>query len=113
MLVTIYHNPRCSKSRKALEILENKDINLNIIPYLDHGISVKDVLLIAKKLELNVVDFMRTREDEFKNLVLDTSSDEECARAIESHPKLLERPIIMIGDKAIIARPPEDLEKLF
>ncbi|MFT6633304.1 MAG: arsenate reductase [Bacteriovoracaceae bacterium] len=113
MLVTIYHNPRCSKSRKALELLENKDINLNIIPYLDQGICVKDVLLLAKRLNLNVVDFMRKKEDEFKALSFDTTNNEDCAKAIESHPKLLERPIVMIGEKAIIARPPEDLEKLF
>jgi arsenate reductase len=113
MSATIYHNPRCSKSRKALELLQNKDINLNIIPYLDQGLSVDEVLKLADCLSLNVIEFMRVKEEEFKSLSLDTNSNIDCAKALEACPKLLERPIVIVGEKAIVARPPENLEKLF
>ncbi len=113
MSVIIYHNPRCSKSRKALELLQKKDIDLKIIPYLDQGISQKEVLNLSNILGLDVKEFMRTKEDEFKLLDIDVNSNEACANAIEQYPKLLERPIVVRGDKAVVARPPEDLEKLF
>lgn len=113
MLVTIYHNPRCSKSRKALEILQNKDINLNIIPYLDQGLKEEEINEIAAKLGLEVEEFMRKKEQEYKNIVAENHEGFSHIKILVQLPKLLERPIVVVGNKAVIARPPEKLEELF
>lgn len=113
MTVSIYHNPRCSKSRKALEILQNKNIDLKIIPYLDQGITKAEVLELSSLLSLNVIDFIRTKEEEFKSLDIDSTDNDACAKAISDFPKILERPIVIKDGKAIVARPPENLEELF
>ena len=112
--VTIYHNPRCSKSRKALEILEAKPgIQLSIKKYLEEGITTDEAINLGKLLEMDVNKFLRTKEDEYKSLDIDWSDNEKAAKALSDFPKILERPIVIKGDRAVVARPPEDLEKLF
>lgn len=113
MSVTIYHNPRCSKSRQALEILEGKDVQVNIINYLDDGLDMVEVLDLSLKLGCDVKDFVRTKEEEFKNYQIDWANNKEAALVLSECPKLLERPIIVKGEQAVIARPPEELERLF
>lgn len=114
MKVEIYHNAKCSKSRRALEILEGKsNLQIEVHSYLEVGISSHIVMKLSEILKINVVDFMRCKEDEFKALNLNVTDNLACAQAIEKYPKLLERPIVVIGERGIIARPPEKLEELF
>ena len=91
MSVTIYHNPRCSKSRQALEILEGKDIQVNIINYLDDGLDMVEVLDLSLKLGCDVKDFVRTKEEEFKNYKIDWDNNKEAALVLSECPLFLER----------------------
>ncbi|HIP15015.1 MAG TPA: arsenate reductase (glutaredoxin) [Sulfurimonas autotrophica] len=107
---TILHNPRCSKSREALKILEENGITADIIKYLDERPSAAQIKKIIQMLSLQSArDMMRTKETIYKELDLKNETDEEkLIEAMVAHPKLIERPIIIKDDKeAIIARPPE------
>ena len=112
-LVTIYHNPRCSKSRQALKLLEAQDVNISIRYYLKDGIDADEVVELSKKLGMHPCEFIRKGEPQYKSLGTDEFSIEEWSAIIEEHPILLERPIIVKSDKAIIGRPPELVAKLF
>lgn len=107
MSVLIYHNPKCSKSRKALELLSEKQINVRVIEYLKEGLTEEEILNLAKKIQCPVKKLIRVKEEEFKKLDLDLNDDLACAKAIAKIPKLLERPVVVFEDRAIIARPPE------
>ncbi|MFV0575560.1 MAG: arsenate reductase (glutaredoxin) [Vibrio sp.] len=112
MSVTIYHNPRCSKSRQTLELLTEKGIEPEIVKYLDEAPSVETLKTLYKQLGLsNVRDMMRTKEDDYKALNLGDASvtDEALFEAMVSHPKLLERPIVVANGKARHGRPPEQV----
>lgn len=113
MSVKIYHNPRCSKSRQALQLLEQKEVELEVIPYLDKGLEVNEVLNLSKLLGLDVKDFVRTKEDEYKQINIDWSNNDQAAQKLSEFPKILERPIVINGNQAVVARPPEKLEELF
>jgi arsenate reductase len=113
MSATIYHNPRCSKSRQALAILEEKGVELTIIEYLKDGLDQREVLDLARKLNMGVSQFIRSKEAEYKNYQIDWENNKEAAIVLSECPKLLERPIVVVGEKAVIARPPEEVEKLF
>lgn len=107
---TILHNPRCSKSREALKILEENGITADVVKYLDERPSAAQLKNIKKMLGLESVrDMMRTKESIYKELDLKNEKDEEkLIAAMVEHPKLIERPIIIKDDKeAVIARPPE------
>ncbi len=108
---TIYHNPRCSKSRHALELLKDNGINPKVVLYLQTPPSEKELVLILKKLNLEAKDLLRKGEAEFKELKLSDSSksEEELIKAMINFPKLMERPIIINRDRAIIGRPPENV----
>jgi len=110
-MVKIYHNPRCSKSRQALELLNSKNIDPEIILYLEKPLTTKEVEDILKMLKLSARDIMRKKEAEYKEMGLsDTNLDEkELIEAIVKVPKLLERPIVVNGDKAVIGRPLENI----
>ena len=111
--IQIWHNPKCSKSRSALELLQSKDINANVVEYLKTTPTkeqLKDVLL---KLKISAKELLRTSEDIYKELNLKDINDEETLIEIMTkNPILIERPIIIKGDKAVIARPIENLEDL-
>ena len=109
----IYHNPKCSKSRKALELLENKNIKLEIREYLKTGLTLDEINQIKELLQEPISAFMRKKEDLFIELNLATASEDELMDSLSKHPKLLERPIVIRRDKAVIARPAELLEELF
>ncbi|MEO0443956.1 MAG: arsenate reductase (glutaredoxin) [Pseudomonadota bacterium] len=106
---TIYHNPRCSKSRNTLALLESKGITPDIVLYLDTPPDKTELKSIVAKLGLGVRDIIRTGEALYQHLSLkdDSLSDEQLLEAIAEHPKLLQRPIVVDGKHAIIGRPPE------
>lgn len=108
--ISILHNPRCSKSRQTLALLQEQGINPTIIEYLKTPLDEAAIRDIASKLGLaRVTDMMRTKEADFKEagLHLDGVTDDQRFRAMASFPKLIERPVVINGDKAKIGRPPE------
>ena len=108
---TIYHNPRCSKSRLTLELLKDKGIDPKVILYLETPPSKKELVLILKKLNMEARELLRKGEAEFKELKLSDSSksEEDLIKAMINFPKLMERPIIINRDRAVIGRPPENV----
>jgi arsenate reductase len=110
----LYHNPRCSKSRGALELLEAHGLNPTIVRYLETPPSATEIKALLAKLGISARQLLRTGEDEYKALNLADSSLDETAliAAMASHPKLIERPILIAGDKAVIGRPPEKVLEL-
>lgn len=111
---TIYHNPRCSKSRLTLELLKDKGIDPKVILYLETPPSEKELVLILKKLNMEARELLRKGEAEFKELKLSDSSksEEDLIKAMVHFPKLMERPIVIYGDRAVIGRPPENVLKI-
>ncbi len=110
---TIIHNPRCSKSRQTLALLEENDCEVTVIEYLKTPLSSAEIHSILNKLSINPRELMRIKEDEYKALGLAQEEDsEKLIQAMVDTPKLIERPIVLIGDKAVIARPPENVLSL-
>jgi arsenate reductase len=109
--LTLYHNPRCTKSRGTLELLEARGLTPTIIRYLDTPPDAARLRDLLGKLGIGARALLRTGEDEYKTLNLaDASlSDEQLIAAMAAHPKLIERPILVVGDKAVIGRPPENI----
>ncbi|AMB85875.1 arsenate reductase [Pseudomonas agarici] len=109
--LTLYHNPRCSKSRGALELLEARGLTPTVVRYLETPLDAVQLRALLDKLGLSARQLLRSGEDEYKNLNLIDSqlSEAQLIAAIVAHPKLMERPILVAGDKAIIGRPPEKL----
>lgn len=112
--LTLYHNPRCSKSRGALELLEARGLQPNVVRYLETPPSASELESLLGKLGITARDLLRTGEDEYKTLSLsDTSlSEAQLIEAMVKHPKLIERPILIAGDKAVVGRPPEKVLEL-
>ena len=106
--LVMYHNPRCSKSRETLQILEDNKMTPQIIEYLEEPPSPEELKQIVKLLGGSVRDLLRTTEAVYKDAELDDDalSDDEIIEAISEYPALLQRPIVIVGDKAIIGRPP-------
>ena len=110
-MVTIYHNPRCSKSRQTLQLLLDNNVTPEIVEYLKVPLNANALTDIITKLGVTVRDIIRTseqdyKERELKNLAL---SDEELLAAIVDATKLMQRPIVVNGAKAAIGRPPENV----
>ena len=112
--ITIYHNPRCSKSRKALEIIKSKNIEPTIILYLVNKLSKAEVKNLLSKLRLSIRGIVRKGEDEYKknNLKNENLTDDKLIELLIKFPKLLQRPIVIKNSKAIIGRPPERILKI-
>jgi len=110
----IYHNPRCSKSRQTLEILNEKAVDTEIVLYLEDPPSVEEVTSILQKLGLSSRDIIRKGEEEYKLLNIKDQSltENELIAFMSENPKLIERPIVVKDDKAIIGRPPENVLSL-
>ena len=110
----IYHNPRCSKSRQTLQILTEKGASVKIVLYLENPPSAKEIKSILDKLELNSRDIIRKGEKEYKLLNIKDQSltENELITFMSENPKLIERPIVVTDDKAIIGRPPENVLSL-
>lgn len=109
--LTLYHNPRCSKSRGALELLEERGLTPTIVRYLETPPNAAQLRDLLGKLGINARALLRTGEDEYKTLNLNDTSlgDDALIDAMAAHPKLIERPILIVGDKAVIGRPPEKI----
>jgi len=112
--LTLYHNPRCSKSRGALELLEARGLHVTVVRYLETPPSASELKHLLGKLGIGARDLLRTGEDEYKTLGLNDTrlSEAQLIEAMAEHPKLIERPILIAGDKAVIGRPPEKVLEL-
>ena len=112
-MIEIYHNPRCSKSRQGLSILEESGKEFEIIKYLEEDLTSVELQDVIIKLGIEPIDLIRKNEaiwkSEFKGKSL---SDNEIIAAMVNHPKLIERPIVINGDKAVIGRPPEAIKDI-
>ncbi len=109
----IYHNPRCKKSRAGLAYLEEKTKDFELINYIKAGISAAEIKAIIKKTGLSAEALIRKQEEAYKKEIKDKKlSDSELIKAIAENPKLLKRPIIIKGEKAVLADPPENLNKI-
>lgn len=106
--VTIYHNPRCSKSRQTLELLKENGVEPNAVEYLKTPPNAAELKGILEKLNMSAEQLMRKKETIYKELGLAGVNDEdELITAMVNNPKLIERPIVVCGDKAALGRPPE------
>lgn len=109
-MLTIYHNPRCSKSRQTLELIQqNSTKELTIVEYLKQPLTRIEIAQILSLLSCKPNEMMRVKEPEFKAQNLADASDEELINAMVTTPKLIERPIVSDSTRAIIGRPPENV----
>lgn len=108
---TIYHNPRCSKSRQTLALLEEHGVTPLVELYLENPPSQQALTALLGKLGITARELLRKGEDDYKNNNLkDPSlSEAELIAAMHKHPKLIERPIVEKGDRAVLGRPPENV----
>lgn len=114
MHCTIWHNPKCSKSRTALEILQEKGVETEVVKYLESVPTKEMIKELLAKLNISARELMRTKEEVYKELGLKEITDEESLiDAMVANPKLIERPIVILDNKAIIGRPPEKILELF
>lgn len=112
--IIIWHNPRCSKSRDALNLLEEKDLDIKVIKYLDAKLTKEDINEILQMLGIGARGLMRTKEDIYKQLNLKDENDEDkLIEAMVNNPKLIERPVVIKDGSAVIARPLEKINELF
>tara|TARA_A100001037_G_C15030503_1_gene580670 strand:- start:17 stop:364 length:348 start_codon:yes stop_codon:yes gene_type:complete len=111
MSITIYHNPKCSKSRQTLKLLEEQATGIDVIEYLKNPPTVKKIKEILSLLKISPRDLMRKKEAEYKDLGLYNSdlSDEGLIESMVKHPILIERPIVLANGKAALGRPPENV----
>ena len=111
--ITIWHNQRCSKSRQALALLEAAGVNPEVVKYLENPPAKTELEAALKKLQISPAELVRRGEAVFKTLMLsEKSSDQEWISAMVNNPILIERPVIMNDDRAVIGRPPENVRDL-
>jgi len=112
-MIKIYHNPRCSKSREGVKYLEEKGLDFQIIEYLKEDLSTTDLMEIIQKLGIQPIDLVRTKEaiwkENFKGKEL---TNDQIVEAMVLNPRLIERPIVIKNNKAVIARPLENIEEI-
>ena len=116
MTITIYHNPRCSKSRKTLELIEKAGVNPTVVRYLENPPDGGRIQQLAAALGLPVADLLRRNEDDFRNAtnLPDLHDDAALANWLAAHPGVLQRPIVIDDDAgiAVIGRPPENVSEV-
>jgi arsenate reductase len=112
--LTFYHNPRCSKSRSALQLLQARGLSPTLVHYLETPLDAAQLQSLLGKLGTGARELLRIGEDEYTtlNLADNSLSEAQLIAAMAAHPKLIERPILQIGDKAVIGRPPEKVLEL-
>ena len=112
-MITIYHNPRCRKSREGLSILENSGNDFQLRKYLEDQLSVEELKQVIAQLDTKAMDLVRKNEidwkEHFKGKEL---TEDEVIKAMVDFPKLIERPILVVGDRAVVGRPPEKFNEL-
>lgn len=113
-MIRFYHNPRCSKSREALKLLQERSAPLEIVEYLKTPPTIEELQQLCQALGVSPRQMMRNKEDDYVRLHLDDVSleDKHLLQAIHTHPQLLERPIALLGERAVIGRPPEQVLSL-
>jgi len=116
--ITIWHNPRCRKSREGLvavtQISEEKNIDINLIKYLDNPPSITELTKVLAMMQMKPIDLVRTKETIWKeNFRGKELSDKEIIAAMVSNPKLIERPVVIYNGKAVMARPADKVKELF
>lgn len=105
--ITIYHNPRCSKSRQTISLLEAQLAEFNVVKYLEDSLTAEELRHIISLLKISPLELVRKQESIWKENFQDKSlSDEELIEIMINHPKLIERPIVINGTQAVIGRPP-------
>ncbi len=111
-MIQILHNPRCSKSREGLQYLKDKNLEFELVEYLKNPLSEEELFTLSEKLNLKPKDFIRLKEQDFKTLSLKEKLDDDSAliSAMASYPKLIERPIVINGDKAVVGRPTGNID---
>jgi len=111
--IIIWHNPRCSKSRNAAKLLEERGIEAEVVKYLETPPTKEEIEAVLKMLGISARELMRTKEDIYKELGLkDVEDEEKLIEAMAAHPKLIERPIVIKEGKAAIGRPIEKIIEL-
>ncbi|WP_010135301.1 arsenate reductase (glutaredoxin) [Ochrovirga pacifica] len=112
-MITIYHNPRCSKSRQGVAFLEEKKVEFKIIKYLNETLSFDDLKEIISQLNIKPITLVRKNETIWKSEFKGKEwSDDEIIQAMVVHPKLIERPIVINNGKAVVARPVDKIEEI-
>ncbi|RAR70144.1 arsenate reductase (glutaredoxin) [Flavobacterium aciduliphilum] len=113
-MITVYHNPRCGKSRACVAFLEQQKEPFELVKYLEHPLNFKQIQQLLQALDCTPIALIRTKEsvwtEHFKGKEL---SDTELIQALVDYPILMERPVVVKGKRAVIARPLEHIEKLF
>jgi arsenate reductase len=116
-MITIYHNPRCSKSRAALAIAQEFSVQerhpLEVVDYIETPLSMEQLTSLHRQLGIALREMVRDTEAEYEVLCLAQADDAALLQALVNHPKLLQRPIVTYEGKAVIGRPPERLNDLF
>lgn len=109
-MTIIYHNPRCSKSRETLALLEDREEEFKVVKYLENPPSAEELREIVTLLGIKPIDLVRTQEEVWKTHFAQMPlSDDQVLEAMASHPRLIERPIVIKGNKAAIGRPPQKI----
>ncbi len=112
-MITIYHKPQCSKSREGLQLLETLHVPFTIIKYLDEPLSKKELKELIRKLGIKPIDLIRQKEEVWKTEYKDRKlTGTQIVEAMVKHPNLMERPIAVNGDKAVILRPAERINEI-
>ncbi len=112
-MITLYHNPRCSKSRQCDVFLQDIDKEVKVINYMKEPFTVPSLTELLKKLAIKPIELVRKNEKEWKELYKGKNlTDEEIIKAMVAHPKLIQRPIVVNGDKAVVCRPLEEVNKV-
>ena len=112
-MLTIYHNPRCSKSRQTLALIEENNQEVTIVEYLKAPLDEATIKSLLSLLNISPIEMMRVKETEFKEQNLTNADDEKLIKAMVNTPKLIERPIVTTENTAVIGRPPENVLTLF
>lgn len=112
-MITIYHNPRCSKSREGLQLLENSGAEFTKVLYMDNPLSAAEIKELLKKLNIPAIELVRKNEAIWKeNFKGKDMSEDEIIQAMANHPNLIERPIVVNGNQAVIGRPTEKIHEI-
>ncbi len=109
MSVTIYHNPRCSKSRQTLELIREKGVEPQIVEYLETPPSAAELKDILSKLGKTAAEIVRKKEAKEEGIDVDALDNDALIEALAAHPRAIERPIVVKGAKAVMGRPPENV----
>jgi len=112
-MITIYHNPRCSKSREGLDYLEKNQLPYKVVKYLDEPLTENEIQTLLTELKIKPIELVRTKESIWKELfAAKNPTDTEIITALSQYPKLIERPILSKNGKAVIGRPISRVEEI-